>query len=226
MILALFEHPEGLTLDGGACVVYDLERGEARFGCARVAGPALAWCVARDREALVTDCYKGSESPVLQVDVELEPTREPLVTDCYKGSESPVMRAELDPELDPGLERDGDPHRGGWLVRCDRVDFPPGGVAYRHVHPGPGIRRLLHGELTIDRGDGAPRTYRAGEAWFEGANEPVLATASEVAETAFVRVLLLPAAWAGKRTIRYLDPGDEGRPKLQRATILLEEPLS
>ena len=62
-------------------------------------------------------------------------------------------------------------------LRCDRVDFPPGGVAYRHVHPGPGIRRLLHGELTIDRGT-ATRTYRAGESWFEDADDPVLATAS------------------------------------------------
>jgi quercetin dioxygenase-like cupin family protein len=50
----------------------------------------------------------------------------------------------------------------GWIARLDRVDFPPGGVAYRHVHPGPGIRRILHGELTIDRGDGAARTYRGG----------------------------------------------------------------
>jgi len=116
-----------------------------------------------------------------------------------------------------------DPY-AAWVVRCDRVDFPPGGVAYRHVHPGPGIRRLLHGELTIDR-DGERRTYQAAESWLEEANDPVLATASATEDTAFVRVLLLPAEWAGRRTIRYLDPADEERPKLQRATILLEEPL-
>jgi quercetin dioxygenase-like cupin family protein len=110
-------------------------------------------------------------------------------------------------------------------VRCDRVDFPPGGIAYRHTHPGPGIRRILHGELTIDRGDGVPHTYRAGESWLEDADDPVLATASTTEETAFVRVLLLPAEWAGKRTIRYLDPADDERPKLQRATVLLEVPL-
>ena len=114
---------------------------------------------------------------------------------------------------------------GAWIARLDRVDFPPGGVAYRHVHPGPGIRRILHGELTIDRGDGESRTYRPGEAWFEGADDPVLATAAALQETAFVRVLLLPAEWAGRRTIRYLDPADEDRPRLQRATVLLEEPL-
>jgi quercetin dioxygenase-like cupin family protein len=112
----------------------------------------------------------------------------------------------------------------GHVARCDRVDFPPGGIAYRHVHPGEGIRRLLHGELTIDRGDGDPRTYRAGDAWHEGVDDPVTATAGGE-DTAFVRVFVLPAEWAGKRTIRYLDPGDEDKPRLQRATVLLEVPL-
>jgi len=37
-----------------------------------------------------------------------------------------------------------------WLMRCDRVDFEPGGIAYRHTHPGPGIRYLLFGAITID----------------------------------------------------------------------------
>ncbi len=118
----------------------------------------------------------------------------------------------------------GDPGPGDWVLRCDRVDFPPGGVAYRHVHPGLGIRRILHGELTIDR-DGVMHTYRTGESWLEEADDPVLATASATEDTAFVRVLLLPAEWAGKRTIRYLDPADEEKPKLQRATVFLEEPL-
>ena len=113
----------------------------------------------------------------------------------------------------------------GWIARLDRVDFPPGGIAYRHVHPGPGIRFLVRGELTIDRSDGAPNTYRAREAWYEGADDPVLATASTEEETAFVRVLLLPGEWAGKRTIRYVDPADEDKPRLQQATILSEEPL-
>ena len=63
------------------------------------------------------------------------------------------------------------------------------------------------------------------EEW-EGADYPVLATASGVEGAAFVRELLLPAEWAGKRTVRYVDPADDEKPKLQRATILLEEPLS
>ncbi|HYI73791.1 MAG TPA: cupin domain-containing protein [Gaiellaceae bacterium] len=125
----------------------------------------------------------------------------------------PAILWELD---DPGA---------GHVVRCDRVDFPPGGIAYRHVHPAQGVRRILHGELTIDRSDGYPQTYRAGESWHEGADDPVLATASATEDTAFVRVMVLPAEWAGKRTIRYVDPADEDRPRLQRATVLLEEQL-
>ena len=53
----------------------------------------------------------------------------------------------------------------------------------------------------------------------------MLATASALEETAFVRVLLLPPEWAGKRTIRYVDPADEDKPKLQRPTIFFDRPL-
>ena len=109
----------------------------------------------------------------------------------------------------------------GWLMRHDRIDFPPGGVAYRHTHPGPGIRYLLHGSIRIEAG-GETHDYGPGEAWFETGPQPVLATASDTEETAFVRVLLLPPEWAGKRTIRYVDPADEDRPKLQRPTVFAE----
>ena len=53
----------------------------------------------------------------------------------------------------------------------------------------------------------------------------MLAEASQHQPTAFVRVLILPAEWAGKRTIRYVDPADEDRPKLQKPTVYLEHPL-
>jgi hypothetical protein len=53
----------------------------------------------------------------------------------------------------------------------------------------------------------------------------VFAATSPHEESSFVRVMLVPAELAGKRTIRYVDPADEDKPKLQRATILLEEPI-
>ena len=120
-------------------------------------------------------------------------------------------RVQLDPFAD-------------WIIRCDRVDFPPGGIAYTHTHPGPGIRYLLHGELDV-RTEGRVVSYGPGGAWFESGPDQVLATASAHLPTAFVRVLILPAEWAGKRTIRYVDPADDDLLKLQKATIYLEHPL-
>ena len=113
---------------------------------------------------------------------------------------------------------------GDSVLRCDRVDFPPGGVAYRHTHPGPGLRVLLHGSIRIET-QGESHVYGPLEWWYETGPDPVYAAASETEETAFVRVLVLPAEWAGKRTITYVDPADEEKPKLQRARIYLEQPL-
>ena len=113
---------------------------------------------------------------------------------------------------------------GGSLLRCDRVDFPPGAVADRHTHPGPGLRVLLKGRIRIET-QGTSREYGPLEWWYETGPDPVYAAASDTEETAFVRVLVLPAEWAGKRTITYVDPADEQKPKLQRARIYLEQQL-
>jgi hypothetical protein len=129
-------------------------------------------------------------------------------------TESPdaLLAARLD--LDPGP----------YVMRCDRVDFPPGGVALTHVHPGPGIRCLLFGRIRIE-GGGSSHEYGPFEAWYESGPEPVFAAASETEPTAFVRVMILPREWAGKRTIRYVDPEDEEQPKTQRATVFREHPI-
>lgn len=119
---------------------------------------------------------------------------------------------ETEVDLDPDIQ---------WLMRCDRIDFPPHGIAYLHTHPGPGIRCQLFGQLTVTAG-GHTGTYRRLEPWFESGPEPVYAEAG-ADPAAFVRVLLLPAEWAGKRTITYVNSEDETKPKLQSATVFLEE---
>ena len=124
-----------------------------------------------------------------------------------------LLSAEVD--LDPATD---------WLMRCDRVDFDPGGIAYRHTHPGPGIRYLLFGRITIDS-EGAEHVYAPGEPWFERGPDPVLATTAADEPSAFVRVLVLPVEYAGQRTIRYVDPADADKPKTQRATIFVEQPV-
>jgi quercetin dioxygenase-like cupin family protein len=151
------------------------------------------------------EAHAGSaavEGRALRWELEAEPSGEPLLS-------TEVARE--------GAEE--------WLLRCDRVDFPPGGVAYRHTHPGPGIRCLLSGAITIESG-GRSQAYGPLDAWFESGPEPVFAAASASEQTSFVRALLVPAEYAGRRTIRYVDPEDEEKPKTQRATVFLEEPVT
>jgi quercetin dioxygenase-like cupin family protein len=175
LILALYDHPDGVETEEGTRVVYDLERDEAHFGAATVEGHALVWELGGSGDG-----------------------------------------AKLSAEVETG--------HGKWLVRCDRVDFPPGGIAYTHTHPGPGIRCLLFGGIRIETG-GESHEYRPFGAWFERGPDPVYAAASETEDSAFVRVMLLPREWEGKRTIRYVHPEDEEKPKLQRARVFFDVPV-
>jgi quercetin dioxygenase-like cupin family protein len=110
------------------------------------------------------------------------------------------------------------------LIRCDRVDFPPGGVAYLHTHQGPGIRVLLHGSIRIDTA-GQSHNYGPLEAWFEPGPEPVFAAASETEPTAFVRCMVLPGCLRGQSSIRYVREEDAAKPKPQKYTVFVDEPL-
>ena len=111
-----------------------------------------------------------------------------------------------------------------WLMRCDRVDFEPGGVALPHRHRGGGIRCLLTGALDVTVGDAPPRAVRPGGAWFESGREPVVARAAQEA-TSFVRVSILPADIRGRSSILYVDPADANRGKPRRYTVWVDEPI-
>ena len=115
--------------------------------------------------------------------------------------------------LDPAVE---------YLMRCDRVDFPPGGEALTHVHQGPGIRCLLAGGIRIDS-EGASHSYGPGEAWFEAGPDPVYAAASRETPTGFARVMILPRTCHGKSSIRYVRPEDADKPKSQKYQIFADE---
>jgi len=107
-------------------------------------------------------------------------------------------------------------------MRCDRVDIPPGGIAYRHTHQGGGIRCLLKGGFTVETG-GRQTAIAAGEAWYEAGPDPVLAWAPDDGPGHFSRVMILPRALKGKSSISYVRPEDAEKPKLQRYTIFVDE---
>ncbi len=112
----------------------------------------------------------------------------------------------------------------GYLMRCDRVDFPPGGIAYTHTHRGPGIRCLLTGGIRVEV-NGRGHVVRPGEAWFEAGPDPVLTTASESEPTSFARVMILPAELIGKSSIRYVLPEDQDKPKRQTYQLFIDDAI-
>jgi quercetin dioxygenase-like cupin family protein len=131
-----------------------------------------------------------------------------------------VPEASPDAKLSAPVSLDGDQ-----LIRLDTVAFPPGGVAYLHVHRGPGIRVLLEGEIRIET-DGQVHSYGPLEAWFESGPVPVFAAASESVPTAFVRCMVLPAELKGQRSLRYIRDEDADKPKLQEYRIFVDELLT
>lgn len=112
------------------------------------------------------------------------------------------------------------PH--GYLIRCDSVNFPLGGVAYLHVHEGGGIRCVHHGEIRVDLGNDS-RTYRPGEAWYEPGPIPVFVKASDTQQTGFVRVMVLPRTLLGRSSITYLRDEDKDKPKTQKYKVYIDE---
>ncbi|HYB72371.1 MAG TPA: hypothetical protein VED18_03290 [Candidatus Sulfotelmatobacter sp.] len=112
-----------------------------------------------------------------------------------------------------------------YLMRCDRVDFDPGGEALPHGHRGGGIRCLLMGRLDVKVADGPYRTMRPGDAWFESGREPVHAVASKEEPTSFIRVSILPREIQGKSSILYVDPADAARSKPRRYMVFVDDPI-
>jgi len=123
----------------------------------------------------------------------------------------PLLMSDI--ELDPTSQ---------YLMRCDRVDFPPGGIAYTHTHAGPGIRCLLRGTIEI-RVDDEAFSRQPGEPWFERGTDPVLALASRDEPTSFVRAMILPRALQGQSSIKYVRAEDLDKPKLQEYTRFADE---
>ncbi|MCS6891766.1 MAG: hypothetical protein NZN45_09135 [Rhodovarius sp.] len=146
-----------------------------------------------------------------------------------------IWRFEIAPMGDPIIPAEGgrtleklatpiDLPEGDLLLRHDSVAFPPGGCAFLHRHPGPGIRCLLEGGIRIDTA-GHSVSYAPGGAWFEPGPEPVFAQAAD-RPTRFVRVMVLPRRLLGTSSIQYLREEDRSKPKSQIYQGFIDVPLT
>jgi len=125
------------------------------------------------------------------------------------------------------LTLEGEPHLvpgTAYLMRCDRVDFPPGGIALTHTHQGSGIRCLIEGRIRVET-QGRNFWVEPGGAWFETGSDEVYAETRPDGPTHFIRVLILPRAIRGATSIRYVRAEDQDKPKSQRYQVFVDEPI-
>lgn len=111
-----------------------------------------------------------------------------------------------------------------WLLRGDRVDFPPRGEALTHTHKGGGIRCLLIGGIDIHT-TGSVHHYAPLEPWYEAGPDPVYAAASKTEASAFARVMILPRDLLGKSSISYVHAEDIDKPKSQKYQVFIDTPI-
>lgn len=111
-----------------------------------------------------------------------------------------------------------------YLLRGDRVDFPPGGEALTHTHKGGGIRCLLSGGIDIHT-TGSVHHYGPLEPWYEAGPDPVYAAASKTEASAFARVMILPRELLGKSSISYVNAEDLDKPKSQKYQVFIDTPI-
>ena len=112
-----------------------------------------------------------------------------------------------------------------YLLRCDRVDFPPGGEALTHTHKGGGIRCLLAGGIDIHTNNTVHR-YAPLEPWYEAGPEPVYAKAAPTMASGFARLMILPREWLGKSSITYVKAEDIDKPKNQKYQVFIDTPIA
>jgi hypothetical protein len=140
-------------------------------------------------------------------------TSEPTL--LYGSGITSVLELAGEPRIEPSID---------YLMRCDRVDFPAGGVAFTHTHQGSGIRCLQRGRIRIET-QGKDFWVETGGAWFETGSDPVFAQTRSDGPSHFVRVMILPRSIRGKSSIRYVKPEDADKPKTQTYQVFADEPI-
>ena len=158
-----------------------------------------------------TEVVAGAEGAVL-LRYELLPMPQP--DDGIATGQGVESRMTLDAAL--ALDNGED-----YLMRCDKVELPPGGIAYTHTHQGGGIRCLLKGAFNVTVDDDT-KVIAPYEAWFEAGPDPVYAWAPDDRPGHFSRVMILPRRLRGQSSIRYVNAEDADKPKLQKYTIYVD----
>ncbi len=94
------------------------------------------------------------------------------------------------------------PLNGKFKLRATEVDFEPGGALGNHYHVGPGIRRVLAGELTVvDAETGKELHVRAGEYFYESGEQSFRVYNRGTQSAKLLVMELLPATLQGSAMV-------------------------
>jgi hypothetical protein len=107
-----------------------------------------------------------------------------------------------------------------FVLRMDRVDFPPAGETPKHGHAGPGIRRLLSGRLLAEIAEEAHRIDPGG-AWFETGTDPVIGRVLAPG-SAFIRCMVLDVELLGKPTFRAWSAEEAAKPRSASSRLFFD----
>jgi quercetin dioxygenase-like cupin family protein len=106
-------------------------------------------------------------------------------------------------------------------LRASEVEFEPGGEVRDHYHFGPGIRRVLDGELTLVYvGTGKEQLVRAGGYFYESGDVNIWAVNRGTRPARLLIVELVPANWKMSAMAPL-----SSRPELEESEARLKEAI-
>ncbi len=90
------------------------------------------------------------------------------------------------------------------LMRLDAVALEAGKADPPHILPGPSLRVLADGEVTVESG-GRATPHRPGGAWFQDKGEEVSVEAADTGAALILRTAILPTTLKGQSAIFYAE---------------------
>jgi hypothetical protein len=177
-----------------------------------IAPGSVCWlssnCAWHGREATIQPGPRGAR--VLRFELADEKASEKMPDP----SSAPIIQATI--PLDPSKT---------YLMRCDRVNLPAASVRQLHVHAGPGIRYLMSGNFHVETA-GQVLDINPGQAWFETGPDPVFAASSKTETSHFIRLLVLPSDFLGRRSGRTLHKEDEDKITPSTTELFIDTPIA
>lgn len=110
------------------------------------------------------------------------------------------------------------PEDGEMLMRLDAVALPAGTDDPTHILPGPSLRVLADGEVTVEMGERST-PHRPGGAWYQAKGEEAAVRGADTAPALILRAALLPTSLKGESAIFYAEAPDGERPPPARVYV-------